>query len=228
VGLALDPPAPVTVADGASATVRATLRDYGPGSVSHGGVRLTAPQGWTVSPASPATLPSVAAGASGTVSFTVTAPSGAAGQQSTAALQATADYTSQATGTPGTASVTEGPAPPAPPPAPPSITSVTPPSGNAGTAETITGTGFGSAQGSGYLTLADLGTSWGAPYDGAKLAINSWSATKIVFTLPSPSGPNGVWHLAPGTTATVTVTTPAGTSGNGQIAITSGPAPLPV
>jgi len=220
VSLSLNPPTPVTLAAGTSATVTATVRDDGPGSVTHAAVRLTAPQGWTVSPSTPAALAALTPGGSATASWKVTAPAGTAGQQSTAALQATVTYASAVTGTPGSVTAVQQPAPPPPPPPVPAITSVTPPSGQAGTVVTITGTGFGSAQGSGYLTLADQGTSWGAPYDSAKLQIASWSDTKIVFTLPSPSGPGGVWHLVPGTTATVTVTTSGGTSGDGQIAIT--------
>jgi hypothetical protein len=230
VGLSLIPSTPLSVAAGSSTTVKATVHDYGPGSLTGLGVNLTAPQGWTVTPgqAAPATL---GAGESATPDWTVTAPSGPAGQQLTATLQATARYTSAATGSAGSATAQQQPAPPAPPPPPPSITSVTPSSGAAGTVETVTGSGFGSSQGSSYLTLADQGTSWGAPYDAATLQVNSWSDTKIVFVLPAPSGTNGVWHLVPGTTATVTVTTSAATSNSGDIAITgsaparAGPSP---
>ncbi len=184
--------------------------------------KLAAPQGWAAVPVAPAPG-TLGPGQSATVSWTVTAPSGSTGTL-TAALQATVSYTSQATGSPGSVTAAEQPAPPAPPPAPPSITSVTPASGAAGTVETIAGSGFGSSPSStSYLTLADQGTSWGAPYDAASLQISSWSDTKIVFTLPAPSGTNGIWHLVPGTTATVTVTTPAGTSGTGNISITGSP-----
>ena len=218
VGLSLDPPAPLSVAAGATTTVKATAHNYGPGSITGLGVKLTVPQGWTAVPgtAAPATL---GPGGSATQDWTVTAPSGQPGQL-TAAVQATASYTSAANGSPGSVTAEQQPPPAAPPAPPPSITSVTPSSGAAGTTETITGSGFGSSQGSSYVTLADQGTSWGAPYDSAGLQISSWSDTKIVFVLPAPSGPNGVWHLVPGTTATVTVTTSAGTSGSGGIAIT--------
>jgi hypothetical protein len=221
VALTIDPPAPLSLTAGSSTTVKATVSNDGPGSITGVAVKLTAPPDWTAVPVAPAPG-TLGRGQSATVSWTVTAPSGSTGTV-TAALQATASYTSQATGTPGSVTAAEQPAPPAPPPAPPSITSVTPASGAAGTVETITGSGFGSSQGSNYLTLADQGTSWGAPYDAASLQISSWSDTKIVFTLPAPSGTNGIWHLVPGTTATVTVTTPAGTSGTGNISITGSP-----
>lgn len=221
VALTIDPPAPLSLTAGSSTTVKATVSNDGPGSITGVAVKLTAPQGWTAVPVAPAPG-TLGRGQSATVSWTVTAPSGSTGTV-TAALQATASYTSQATGTPGSVTVAEQPAPPAPPPAPPSITSVTPASGAAGTVETIAGSSFGSSQSSSYLTLADQGTSWGAPYDAASLQISSWSDTKIVFTLPAPSGTNGIWHLVPGTIATVTVTTPAGTSGTGNISITGSP-----
>jgi hypothetical protein len=186
-------------------------------------VKLAAPSGWTVTPAQPIAVSQLPAGHSATMSWTVTAPPGTSSQQFTADLRATATYTSQSDGAPGSVTVTEQPPPPAPPPAPPSITTVAPPSGTAGTVETITGTGFGASQASSsYLTLADQGTSWGAPYDAATLTIESWSDTKIVFELPYPSGPGGEWHLVPGTTATITVTTSAGTSNTGTIAIPAG------
>ena len=97
------------------------------------------------------------------------------------------------------------------------ITKVSPPTTAAGTSVTLTGQNFGSSQGSSYLTLAQGGTSWGAPYDGAKLTITSGSDTSITFTLP-PS--TGSFPLQPGT-ATITVTV-AGQSSNAEsIAVTS-------
>jgi hypothetical protein len=50
--------------------------------------------------------------------------------------------------------------------------------------------------------------------------VNSWSDDRITFTVPTPSGPGGVWHVTPGTTATVSVTTPAGSTGQASIHIT--------
>ena len=182
-------------------------------------VGLTAPQGWTVTPATARSVPSVAEGSSATQNWTVTAPASAQGAQ-TAALQATATYTSA--GSPQSVTASEQAPPASAPKPPPQITNVKPASGSAGTSITITGQNFGASQGSSFITLADLGTSWGAPFDGATLDITSWSDTSITFVLPAPQGPNGIWHLVSGTTATVTVTvTVNGTYSNvGQIAIT--------
>jgi hypothetical protein len=215
--LTINPPAPLTLNPGQSAQVMTTIRDAGPGTLDQVSVGLTAPQGWTVTPATAQTVPSVADGTSATQSWTVTAPASAQGPQ-TASLLATATYTSAGRQQAVTASEQ---APPAPAPLPPPVISnVQPASGNAGTSITITGQNFGASQGSSYLTLADLGTSWGAPFDGATLDVTSWSDTSITFVLPSPQGPNGVWHLVSGTTATVTVTVSGATSNAGQIAIT--------
>jgi hypothetical protein len=161
-------------------------------------------------------VPSVAEGSSATQNWTVTAPASAQGAQ-TAALQATATYTSAGSQQSVTASEQAPPA--SAPKPPPQITNVQPASGNAGTSITITGQNFGASQGSSYLFLVDLGTSWGAPFDGATLNITSWSDTSITFVLPAPQGPNGIWHLVSGTTATVTVNVNGSASNAGQIAI---------
>ncbi|MBV9684826.1 MAG: IPT/TIG domain-containing protein, partial [Solirubrobacterales bacterium] len=99
----------------------------------------------------------------------------------------------------------------------PSITSVSPSSAPAGSTVTLTGQNFGATQGSSYLTLAQGNTSWGAPFDGAKLTITNWSDTSITFQLPPSSGP---FPLQPGT-ATVTVTASGQASGPATITITS-------
>lgn len=75
---------------------------------------------------------------------------------------------------------------------------------------TVTGSGFGASQGSGYVAFSDLGTNWGAPGNAAALTINSWSDTKITFTVPTPSGTNGQYRVWPGTTASVTVVNGSG------------------
>ncbi len=82
---------------------------------------------------------------------------------------------------------------------------------------TLTGQNFGASQGCSYLTLVQGGTSWGAPYDGAKLTITSWSNTSITFELPPDSGP---YPLTPGS-ATVTVTVAGQTSNTQNLTITS-------
>jgi len=93
---------------------------------------------------------------------------------------------------------------------PPVAASVSPATAGAGQQVTITGSGFGSSQGSGYVTFSDNGTNWGAPGNLATFQIDSWSDTAISFTVPTPSGANGQWHVAPGTPAMVTVHNSAG------------------
>ena len=81
---------------------------------------------------------------------------------------------------------------------------------------TITGTGFGAAQGSGYVHLADLsnGVNWGAPGNSATFTVDSWSDTSIVFTVPTPSGSYGVWRVNPGDNVTVDVHNSYGQTSN--------------
>ncbi len=85
------------------------------------------------------------------------------------------------------------------------VTSVSPASATAGDVVTINGSGFGATQGTGYVAFSDNGTNWGAPGNVAAFQIDSWSDTQITFTVPTPSGTNGVFHVWPGTTAMVTV-----------------------
>ena len=218
--LTIDPATPLTLSPGQAAQVTSTVRDDGPGPAGNVKVSLTAPQGWTVTPAAQS-VPSIADGSSAAQTWTVTAPAGATGPQ-TAALQATASYTSA--GQPVLVTATEqAPAAPAPLP-PPVITQVAPSTTAAGTSVTLTGQNFGSSQGSRYLTLAQGGTSWGAPFDGAKLTITSWSDTSITFTLPPSTGP---FPLAPGP-ATITVTVAGQTSPAQTITVTGTVGPTPV
>ena len=84
----------------------------------------------------------------------------------------------------------------------------------AGNQITVSGNGFGSTQGSGYLAFSDSGTSWGAPGNAATFTVDSWSPTAVTFTVPAPSGSNGVWAVAPSTTANVTVTNASGQQSN--------------
>ncbi len=215
VALALDPATPTTLAAGASTTVRATVSNSGPGAVNDAEVALTAPGGWTVSPSTPQSVGTVAAGASSTVSWNVTAPDGGG----TAALKATLTYTDAATGAPGRVTTYQGP----PANLPPVITSLDPSSAAAGQQVTIHGTNFGATQADpnqDYVFFVDGDTSWGAPFDGATFHIDSWSDTAITFTVPTPSGDNGIWHVTPGTTATVTVNTSAGPSNTVPLPVT--------
>lgn len=76
----------------------------------------------------------------------------------------------------------------------PNITSLTPDHGIPGDSVTIAGTGFGAAQGTGYVTF----------YNGKTAAITSWTDTQIVCTVPGAV-----------TTGNLTVTTDGGTTSNG-------------
>jgi hypothetical protein len=214
VSLTLDPATPMTLGAGQSAPVTATVDNAGPGAITNLQVALPAPPGWTVTPAGATSAAGVPAGGSASMSWQVTAPPGS--QPSTAAFTATASYTSQANGSPGEVVVSQGP----PALVPPVISSVQPASASAGTTETINGANFGATQGSSYVFFVDGSVSWGAPFDGATFQVDSWSDTKITFTIPTPSGPGGVWHVTPGSTATVQVTTPGGSSTTAPVLIT--------
>jgi hypothetical protein len=217
VALALDPPTPITLAAGASTTVQATVTNVGPGSITSGRVGLSAPAGWTVSPTTPQPVGTVEAGHTATASWTVTGPAG--DQPATAALQATLTYTDASNGAPGAMTTYQGP----PANLPPVITSLDPSSAAAGQQVTIHGANFGATQtdpSQDYVFFVDGDTSWGAPFDGAEFHIDSWSDTAITFTVPTPSGPGGIWHVTPGTTATVSVTTSAGSSDGSPLKIT--------
>lgn len=87
----------------------------------------------------------------------------------------------------------------------PVVDAVMPSSAVANQQVTIMGTGFGRSQGSGYITLADAGTVWGVPGTEPTLQVESWSDTQITFLLPDRSGSGGIWHIWPGTLATVGV-----------------------
>lgn len=109
----------------------------------------------------------------------------------------------------------------------PVVRSVTPASVSAGDEVTVHGSGFGDSQGTGYVHFTDNGTSWGAPGNNAAFTVTSWSDTAITFTVPTPSGTNGVWHVSPGSTAAVAVTTDGKQTSDAaalQIAATDNPA----
>jgi hypothetical protein len=211
VALTLDPSTPTTLDAGASTQVTGTISNAGPGAITGVHATLSAPQGWTVSPAGPTAVADVPAGASADVTWNVTSS-----QQGTAALKASVTYTSASNGSPGQEVTSQGP----PALVPPVIASLSPTSAAAGQQVTIHGSNFGATQGSSYVFFVDGGTSWGAPFDGATFQVNSWSDTAITFTVPTPSGPNGIWHVTPGDTATVQVTTPGGSSASVPLAIT--------
>src|SRR5262249_15173401 len=85
------------------------------------------------------------------------------------------------------------------------VASVSPASANAGDVVTVNGSGFGATRGAGYVQFSDNSTNWGAPGNTASFTVNSWSDTQITFTVPTPSGATGQFHVWPGTTALVTV-----------------------
>jgi hypothetical protein len=212
--LTINPPGSVVTTSGASTTVSATLASSGPGSVSNVRLGLNAPSGWTVTPTTATTAPSLAAGGALTASWSVTAPATPGGQTQAATLSATASYTDDATGTPVTQTAQQQ--------ATPVITAVSPATASAGQVVTLSGLNFGASQGSSYLTFSDAGTNWGAPPDLATFSVDSWGDNQVTFTIPSPSGSGGQWHVFPGSTATVTVTTADGTSSTATLTIGSG------
>ncbi|HEX4212918.1 MAG TPA: IPT/TIG domain-containing protein [Candidatus Dormibacteraeota bacterium] len=87
----------------------------------------------------------------------------------------------------------------------PVVDAITPASAVADQQVTIIGTGFGATQGSGYVTLTDAAMVWGVPGMEPTLQIKSWSDTRITFLVPDRSGSGGIWHIWPGTLATVGV-----------------------
>lgn len=131
---------------------------------------------------------------------------------------------SSATATPAPTTASSSPAAPGSPAAPAScdavISSVSPSVASPGQQVTITGSGFGATQGSGFVDFTDQGTSWNGPPQpdsywwlgagsgaGAPLTVNSWSDTKITFTVPASSGQT---ELGPGTLGSVSVVSSSG------------------
>jgi hypothetical protein len=214
VDLGISPATPLSLPAGGSTTVTTSEHNAGPGAATGVSVSLTAPSGWTVTPSASVAAGDLPTGSSATQSWTVTAPSGSSSPV-TATLHAQASYLSAGRSEQVTAS--EQAAPASAPLPPPAITSATPSTTAPGTTVTLSGENFGSTQGSSYLLLAQGGTSWGAPYDGAKLTITSWSDTSITFQLPP--GSNYPWPLQPGT-ATVSVTVAGQTSNSQTLTIT--------
>jgi hypothetical protein len=194
------------------------VSNAGPGSVTGAQVTLSAPAGWTVAPAAGQALGTVDQGQSSAASWTVTAPSG--GQPATAPLDASVTYTDAANGGPGSVTTFQGP----PSRLPPTVSSLEPTAAAAGQQVTIHGANFGATRvdpSRDYVFFIDGPVSWGAPFDGATFVVNSWSDQAITFTVPTPSGPNGLWHVVPGTTADVTVFTSSGNSTTFKLKITA-------
>ena len=93
---------------------------------------------------------------------------------------------------------------------PPVATSVSPATASAGQQVTISGSGFGATQGSGYVAFSDNGTNWGSPGNVATFQVDSWSDSAVTFTVPTPSGTNGEFAVSPGTDASVMVVNSSG------------------
>jgi hypothetical protein len=204
--LTIAPADGLNVAPGSSTTVTSAFTDGGPGAADNVQLGLNVPAGWQATPTTSTSADSLGAGGTLTASWTVTAPASPSGQQQTATLSSTATYTDATTGQTVTDTAEQVPTP--------AITSVTPSTASVGDVVTVTGTGFGATQGGNYLTFSDDGINWGAPPDSATFTIDSWSDDKITFTVPEPSGTNGTWHVDPGSTATITVTSSLGTVSN--------------
>lgn len=98
----------------------------------------------------------------------------------------------------------------------PQITAISPTTVSTGTDVTIIGTDFGATKGSGYVHFADNGINWGEPSNSAAFTIVRWGNTRVVFQVPNPSGPNNVWAVTPGTTASVTVVNSQGETSSSQ------------
>jgi alpha-glucosidase (family GH31 glycosyl hydrolase) len=212
--LTIDPANGLNVAPGSTTTVSSTFTDSGPGAADDVQLELNVPAGWQATATTPTGAGSVDAGGTLTASWTVTAPAASSGQVQAATLSSTATYTDAVTGQAVADNAEQVPTP--------AITSVSPSTASAGDVVTVTGSGFGATQGGNYLTFSDDGTNWGAPPDEATFTIDSWSDDKITFTVPEPSGTNGTWHVDPGSTATITVTSSLGTVSNtGTLAIGS-------
>ena len=210
--LTIDPAGSLNVASGSTTTVSSTFTDSGPGAVNGVALSLSVPSGWQATPTTSTTAATLSAGGTLTASWSVTAPTTVSGQSAQATLSANAAYTDAVTGQAETDTAQQVPTP--------AITSVAPSTASAGQTVTVTGTNFGTGQDGSYLTFSDDGTNWGAPPDAATFTIDSWSENQITFTVPEPSGTNGVWAVVPGSTATITVTSPDGVASNtGSVAI---------
>jgi hypothetical protein len=100
------------------------------------------------------------------------------------------------------------------------ISSVSPTVASPGQQVTINGSGFGATQGSGFVDFTNGGNTWDGPQQSdswwwlgagsnttSPLTIDSWSDTKITFTVPTSTGPT---VLEPGTLGSVSVVSSSG------------------
>jgi hypothetical protein len=213
--LRIDPASAVKLAPGGSATVTATFADSGPGAVRDLRLAVQAPGGWQVTPLGSPAAAGVAAGTTVTGRWRVTAPAGRSGA-GTATLTAVASYTDTTTGRHGRTTAQEL--------GTPSISGLSTAKAAAGQVVTVRGSGFGRSQGtSSALQLTDNGTTWSAPGTIPTLQVLQWADHRIVFQVPTPSGPGGdTYHVAAGTTASLHVITAGGKSNTVSLSIVSG------
>ena len=99
----------------------------------------------------------------------------------------------------------------------PSITSLSPTTGAVGAAVTITGTNFGSTQGSGTVS-----------FNGTAATVSSWSVTSIAVTVPSGATTGNVVVFASGVNSNGVSFTVIGTPTITSLSITTGAAGVPV
>lgn len=86
-----------------------------------------------------------------------------------------------------------------------SITSFNPTTAAPGDIVTIYGSGFGAAEPANGLPFQDVTTfpqntteNWGQSGNASTFVVDSWSDTKITFTVPVPSGNANQYRLQPG------------------------------
>jgi hypothetical protein len=213
--LRADPASAIHVGAGGSTTVTATFGDSGPGAVRGLRLAVEAPHGWRVTPLGSPAAASVAAGTTVTGRWRLTAPRGRS-RTVTAALAVRAAYTDATTGQRELAAVREL--------GPPGISRLSVRRAAAGEIVTVEGSGFGRSQGtSSALQLTDQGITWSAPGTIPTLRVLQWADQRIVFQVPTPSGPGGdTYHVVPGTTAALQVTTVGGESNAVSLPIVSG------
>jgi hypothetical protein len=110
----------------------------------------------------------------------------------------------------------------------------------------VFGSGFGSSIGNGYVHLwtnntpgnlsancgngSNASTNWGEPANSAAFTLDGWSNTRVVFGVPTPSGPGQVgtqWQIHPGNWGCVTIiNSGGGATFAGQYAIFVEQAPV--
>ena len=110
------------------------------------------------------------------------------------------------------------------------MVSISPSSAAQATRVTISGSGFGSTQGSGHVSFHELGTKWGAPGNLASFTVVH--RRLLVEQLDRLHGPDafggGAWAVTAGTPATLMVTNQWGQISNvADLSILSPPPPPP-